>query len=331
MRRILIWIGIALLVFAGAAFLAVRFTPWPGVLLIRYAFSQGDTQAQALLEKHIPPGIVTHADLAYGPGPDDLFDISLPPDTTEPLPLIVWVHGGAWIAGSKDGVTNYLKVLAGQGFATIAVEYSTGFGSTYPTHVIQVNAALRHITANAAELGLDPDRLILAGDSAGAQIAAQTALLLTNPTYAQTMQIEPGIQSSQLSGVILASGAYDMQSIDFNGDWAWILNTVLWAYTGAKDFLEDEKFELASVQQFVGHTFPPAYITSGNGDPLEPQARRLAASLAQFGVPVTSLFFPAEHEPAQPHEFQFNLDTPEGQQAFDGIVDFAHGRFTPQH
>lgn len=323
MRRILIWAGIAVLLLTVALVIAFRFSPWPSVLVIRYIFSQGDAQAQSLLEKHIPAGIVTHTNLAYGAGPDERFDLNLPPGATEPLPAVVWIHGGAWIAGAKEGVANYLKVLAGEGFATIAVEYSTGFGSTYPTPVVQINTALDYITSHAAELGIDPDRIILAGDSAGAQLAAQVALIITNATYAQAIQIEPGLGENQLRAVILASGAYDMQSIDLDGDWAWFLNTVFWAYTGVRDFLGDEKFELASVQQFVGPSFPAAYITSGNGDPLEPQARRLATTLAGFGVPIVTLFFQADHKPALPHEFQFNLDTSEGQQAFAGIVNFS--------
>ncbi len=329
LRRLFLWGGIVLLLALGLLYLAFRLSPWPTVFIIQQLFSQGDQQAQALLERHIPAGIVTRTDLTYGPGPDDRFDISLPPNASTPLPAVVWVHGGAWIAGHKEGVSNYLKVLAGEGFATIAVEYSTGMGTTYPTPVHQINDALRHIVATAGELGIDPDRILLAGDSAGAQLAAQVALIITDPAYATAMGMTPGLSPDQLRGAILASGAYDLKSIDFEGDWAWFLNTVLWAYTGAKDFLEDGQFDLASVQQHVGPAFPPAFITSGNGDPLAPQAYRLANTLEALGVDVETLFFPADHAPALPHEYQFNLDLPEGQQAFDAMVGFARTRLAP--
>src|SRR5690606_13717969 len=139
--------------------------------------------------KHVPADIVTRRDLAYGSGPDERFDINHPQGADGPLPAIVWVHGGGWIAGSKDGVANYLKVLAGRGYATVGLEYSTGLGSAYPKPVEQVGAALRHLVENAAELGIDTSVLVLAGDSAGAQIAAQVALIVTDPAYASRMQM----------------------------------------------------------------------------------------------------------------------------------------------
>lgn len=330
MTRFLFWTLGILAVLAVALFLALRLSPWPTVMVIQYVFGKGDAASEARLVRHVPPGIVTRADIPYGTGPTEIFDLNLPPGASEPLPAIVWVHGGAWIAGSKAGVANYLKVLAGYGYATIGVEYSTGYGTTYPTPVRQVNAALGHVATHAAELGIDPERIILAGDSAGAQLAAQVANIITDPAYAGQVGIEPLLPQHQLRGVILVSGAYDMQAATVpGGDMSWFVNTVLWAYSGVKDFVEDKQFTLASVAHYVTANFPPAYITSGNGDPLAPQAERLAASLSGMGVPVSSLFYPADHEPALPHEYQFNLDTPEGQQSLDQMLTFIAAHTLP--
>ena len=320
--KLLLWILASVALLAVALFLAFRLSPWPTVLVIQYVFGKGDAASEARLVKHVPPGIVTRSNLPYGTGPTEVFDINLPPDASGPLPVIVWVHGGAWIAGSKGGVANYLKVLAGHGYATVGVEYSTGYGTSYPTPVRQVNAALGHVSVNAGELGIDPARIILAGDSAGAQLAAQVANIITDPTYAGEVGIQPQIDPAQLRGVVLVSGAYDMQAATVSGDMSWFVNTVLWAYSGVKDFVEDKQFTLASVAHYVTSSFPPAYITSGNGDPLSPQAERLAASLSGMGVPVSSLFFPAAHEPQLPHEYQFNLDTAEGMEALDRMLTF---------
>jgi hypothetical protein len=54
----------------------------------------------------------------------------------------------------------------------------------------------------------------------------------------------------------------------------------------------------------------------------------MAQQLSNAGVPVDTLFFPDDHAPAQPHEYQFNLDSPEGRQALDGALDFL-GRVAP--
>lgn len=330
MKRILLWTLGTLAVLAVALFLAFRLSPWPTVMVIQYAFGKGDAASEARLVKHVPPGIVTRTDIPYGAGPSETFDLNLPPGATGPLPAIVWVHGGAWIAGSKAGVANYLKVLAGHGYATIGVEYSTGYGTSYPTPVRQVNAALGYVSAHAAELGIDPNRIILGGDSAGAQLAAQVANIITDPTYAGQVGIEPLLPPSQLRGVVLVSGAYDMQAATMPGsNMSWFVNTVLWAYSGVKDFVEDEQFTLASVAHHVTASFPPAYITSGNGDPLAPQAERFAISLAGMGVPISSLFFPADHDPALPHEYQFNLDTSEGRESLDKMLAFIASHTAP--
>ncbi|USA39801.1 alpha/beta hydrolase [Pelagerythrobacter marinus] len=317
-------IAIALALLALATFLAFRFSPWPSVAVIAYAFSDGERVSEAALARHVPPGIETRRDLAYGPGRDERFDINRRAQSPGPQPAIVWVHGGAWIAGSKDGIANYMKVLAGRGFTTVAVEYSTGRGSRYPRPVEQVNRALGHIVANAGALGIDPDGIVLAGDSAGAQIAAQVALLTTDDRYARALGIAPQVDRGAIRALLLLSGAYDLGSVDLEGDYGWFVRSVLWAYSGSRDFLEDERFALASVTDHVGPAFPPSFVSSGNGDPLEPQARRLAQRLRGEGVAVETLFFAAGRRPELPHEYQFNLDDPAGAEALERMAAFAH-------
>ena len=309
------------MVVAGAVVTAFVVSPWPSVLIITRAFAGNDATSEAALEKHVPPGIVSQYDLPYGNGVDERFDINYPPGVSEPLPVILWVHGGGWVGGSKSGIANYLKIVAGEGYATIGVDYSTAPGAHYPVPVRQVNAALAYITANDDALRIDSSRIVLAGDSAGAQIAAQVANITTNPGYAEQIGIEPTLDADQLLGVVLVSGAFDLSRVDLDGLYGWFVRTVLWAYAGVKDFTNDEQFQLASVTPHVSETFPPAFISSGNDDPLEPQAVALAERLRVLGVKVDALFFPAEHEPL-PHEYQFNLDAPAGEQALSRLFAF---------
>lgn len=319
LRRLLL----LLLVAGVAVFLAFRLSPWPSVALIAYAFSDGDRASEAALEKHVPARIEARMDVPYGPGRDEVFDLYRRKDAPRQQSVIVWVHGGAWIAGSKSGVSNYLKVLAGHGFTTIGVEYSTGRGSRYPRPVEQVNAAIGHIVRHARQLGLDENCLFLAGDSAGAQIAAQVALLTTTPSYAGALEIAPAVEANRIRGLLLLSGAYDIGSVDLNGRYGWFVRTILWAYSGSHDFMNDERFRLASITDHVNADFPRSFISSGNGDPLAPQAVRLARRLSTAGVPVDTLFFSADRTPALPHEYQFNLDDPAGREALDRIAAFA--------
>jgi len=272
-RRFLIFALTAICLAATALVAWFLLSPWPSVLLISMAFAGNDAASEDALEKHVPPGIAVQNDLRYGDGPDEVFDLARPGGHDGALPLVVWVHGGGFIGGSKDGVANYLKILASNGFAVAGVNYSTAPGSNYPTPVRQVGSALEFLTANSIELGIDPSRIILAGDSAGAQIAAQAAIIIVDANYAASVGISPTVEPQQLRGTILVSGAFDLTGLDVQGGVAgWFVKTVLWSYSGVRDFMHDEEFGKASITPNVGAHFPPTFITSGDEDPLEPQA-----------------------------------------------------------
>lgn len=322
MKRVIFWVAGVLIVLVVAVVLAFKLSPWPSVTIIAHMFSKGDQASDAALAKYVPAGIVTRARLPYGSGPDDTFDVNYPEGTKGPRPTIVWVHGGGWIGGSTIGIANYLKILAGHGYTAVGVEYSTGYGATYPKPVEQVNAALGYLVRHAADLHINPSTIILAGDSAGAQIAGQIALVTTDPAYSRAVGIAPTLKPNQLSAMLLLSGAYDLDAVDYHGDYAWFLKTVLWAYSGVNNFLADDRFRLMSITPHVTAAFPPSFISSGNGDPLAPQAVALAKKLASVGVRVDTLFFPTDQKPALPHEYQFNLDTAAGQDALKKMLAF---------
>jgi acetyl esterase/lipase len=322
MKRFLLWTAGILLALIVAVALAFKLSPWPSVAIITYAFSKGDQASEAGLEKHVPAGIVVRRDIAYGSGKDEVLDLYYPEGTNAARPIIVWVHGGGFIAGSKDGVANYMKVLAGHGYTMVAVEYSRGYGTTYPKPVEQVNAALGFLTRNASDLKADPASIILAGDSAGAHIASQVALITTDPAYASAMGISPQLKVNQLLAMLLVSGAYDPSAVDLAGNYGWFLKTVLWAYLGTRDFRQDERLQVMSIPRNVTGAFPPSFISSGNGDALAPQAVVLARKLSQLGVRVDTLFFPQDRQPSLHHEYQFNLDDSAGQEALDRMLAF---------
>ncbi|MHA6299425.1 alpha/beta hydrolase [Devosia sp. CAU 1758] len=321
LRRMLTWTFAIVVLSLCLITVAFVVSPWPSVLILSLAFAGNDAASEAALEKFVPPNVVTVRNMAYGTGVEERFDINHPFNRTGALPLVLWVHGGGWIGGSKDGVANYLKILADHGYVTVAIDYSTAPGAHYPTPVRQANDAINYLLHNAIDLGIDAGGIVLAGDSAGAQIAAQLANIVSDPAYAKAVGISPALSSEQLRGVVLVSGAFDMSSVSMDGPYGWFIRTVLWSYSGVRNFIDDEQFALASVTRYVTPDFPPAFITSGNADPLEPQAVALAQRLDNLGVHVEGLFFPENHPPLQ-HEYQFNLDDPAGIVALDRILAF---------
>jgi acetyl esterase/lipase len=227
------------------------------------------------------------------------------------------------VSGDKDEVDNYMKILASHGFTVASVNYSIAPEKQYPTPIVQLNDALGYLQQNAKRLNVDTSRLMLGGDSAGSQIVAQMANIITSEAYSKEIGIDPKLSPGNLKGMLLNCGAYDLALPDYNGAFGKFLHTVLWAYSGDKDFLNDPKLKTASVINYLTPAFPPSFITAGNIDPLLAQSTELAKKLETLRVPTSTLFYPANHQPELNHEYQFNLDTSDGQQALKQIVDFA--------
>lgn len=321
-RRRLAVIVLALLVLVAGVVLAFRYSPWPGALLIRGSFDRDAERANAALARHVGGGIQQRLDVRYDDSEGALLDVYAPIEASGALPAIVWVHGGAWVSGDKRHLANYARILAGQGYVVASVGYAIAPGARYPSPVRQVSAALRHLSASAARYGLDANRLVLAGDSAGAQIAAQVANLVVDRDYAARVGIDPGVSPGQLRAVLLYCGAFDVESVNLDGDFGGFLRTVLWAYSGRRDFLSVPGFTEASVVRHVGARFPPAFISAGNGDPLLPQSQALAQALAAHGVRHETLFFPETRQPPLGHEYQFDLDGEPGRLALQRSLAF---------
>jgi acetyl esterase/lipase len=313
---------------------ALWLSPWPAALAIRLVFQASGRQMNAALEPFVPGAEVTGLlNEHYTPSdPDTRLDVFFPralAGGAGSLVTIVWIHGGAFIAGSKEEVRNYARILAAHGFTVVAVDYSLAPGRTYPTPVRQVNEALAYLVANAKRLHVDPGRFVLAGDSAGAQLAAQLANLTTSATYAREVGIAPALKREQLAGALLYCGPYGSPERGGTGDASFYARTVLWSYSGRRDFRRRADFALMFVGEHLSAGFPPTFISVGNGDRLAPQSYALARSLESLGVPVQSLFFAADHEPSLPHEYQFDLAGEAAQLALQRSLAFLAGLAAP--
>lgn len=316
---------LAIVAVVAALWLTVSYiTPQPAIWAIRALFDSGSDAASAKLLPKVPPNVETIPSVRYDPAdPDALLDIFRPKAASDARPAIVWVHGGGFVSGNRHIVAEYLKILAAQGFVTISVDYTIAPEARYPTPVRQTNKALGYVVANAARYGIDTDRILIGGDSAGAQIAAQVATIATNPAYAKAVGIAPSVGPDRIKGAILFCGAHDVTMLNLDGTLGPFLRAVVWAYGGKRDAMDDPQFRLMALPNHVTADFPPAFITAGNGDPLLGQSERLANSLKRVGAPVETLFFAKDHVPALGHEYQFDLDSAAGKQALDRTVAFA--------
>lgn len=326
MASLLVAAVLVLMAVLAGLFAWSRTSPYPSAMLIRHAFEKGGAATNLVLEKHAPKDIDSVAGIQYRAGdPDAYLDVYYARQDRASVPTIVWIHGGGWLAGNKDDLSPWARILAGKGFNVVALNYSLAPEKRYPLPTVQANAALRYLEGHAVRLGIDPRKLILAGDSAGAQIAAQAALIETSPGYAGRIGIPPGLARGRIAALLLNCGPYDLGLVDPEGatDGAKLVRTFLWSYTGRKDFQAMEGIDLVSIPGHVTADFPPSFVTAGNLDPLLPHSQALVAALDRAGVVNDALFFPDAYTPGLNHEYQFDLDTREGMQALERMVAFS--------
>jgi acetyl esterase/lipase len=326
LKKFLAYILIVLLSITLIGFIAFKVSPYPSALLIRSAFNKGGVESNNALEKYVPKGVIAKKNIIYDTADNDakldMYYLDSTNIKTTKLPTIIWTHGGGLISGCKDQVANYCKILASYGFAVVAIDYSVAPEAVYPTPVKQLNQALEYLTKNAAQFPIDAHRFILAGDSGGSHISAQLATIITSPDYAKATKVNTKILPSQIKGMLLYCGPYETDKIKTDGEFGAFMRTVLWSYSGDKNFVNNAYFKTASVLSFVTKDFPPSFISVGNDDPLEYHSVALADKLGSLGVEVERLFYPKGFAPKLPHEYQFNFETDAAKLALDKSVNF---------
>jgi acetyl esterase/lipase len=123
-------------------------------------------------ERPLPDGVVAKRDIEYvaGGGKRRMLDVFFKTDAEKPQPLIVWIHGGAWLGGSKDRCPAI--PLLDDGFAVASVTYRFSQDAQFPAQIHDCKAAIRWLRAHAKELNIDPERIGVWGASAGGHLVA---------------------------------------------------------------------------------------------------------------------------------------------------------------
>lgn len=140
------------------------------------------------------------------------FDVYSPRSTGR-HPAVIGLHGGAWKIGDAATYARWGQWLAQRGYVLVSVDYRLvkGRQNLYPAAVHDVRAAIQAVRARADEFGVDPARIALMGDSAGAHLAALVALTADSPLWTSAYPGDPHAQvSAKVKAVVAAYGVYDM-------------------------------------------------------------------------------------------------------------------------
>ncbi|WP_414056145.1 alpha/beta hydrolase [Macrococcus equi] len=267
---------------------------------------------------------VTYSDIA----PLSQMDIIMPKNIRkgDKLPLIIWTHGGGFIAGDKRHKNPYLAQIAEKGFIVANINYALAPGNQYPTPILQELEAAKFIKRNKMNLPVDFFQIIIGGDSAGAQIASQFAAMHTNKKLINDMQLKPVFKRNEIKAVILFGGLYNMQTVRATKFPR--IETFMESYTGEKHWEKNFKpIEQLSTTANITPHYPPTFLTVGDADPFDSQAKELVAVLKKNNVPYEHSFFNKTHH--LKHQYQFHMDLKESQVTYNKLMMFL-GNYTSQ-
>ena len=222
------------------------------------------------------------------PGPDgsDLPIRSYRPyGAGERPPVVVYLHGGGWTIGDLQTHDEPCRALAaGTGAVVVSVDYRLAPEHPFPAAVDDAYAAACFVAGNAEDLGVDADRLVVAGDSAGGNLAAVVSLLArdrSGPTIALQVLIYPAVDFDFDSG--------RWPSLEENATGYFLhLETMRWfadCYGGTGLLAGDPS--AAPIRATDHSGLPPVHVSVAGFDPLRDEGLGYAEALAGAGVPVT--------------------------------------------
>lgn len=280
-------------------------------LLFNFGASRADRKRDAAIP--LPAGVTECRNISYDQyGESSLLDVYYPDGTTQPLPTIVSIHGGGYVYGSKEIYRRYGMDMARRGFAFVNFNYRLAPKWKFPTPLADTNAVMHWICKNYARYHLDPQRILLVGDSAGAQLASQYAAILTNPEYAAHFGWKmPRIHIRALG---LNCGMYDAAALSKGKRTGLALD-----YLG-KDLLPYDP--RVQVLEAITVGYPPAFITTACHDFLRENAEPMHRFLTGKGINAAWRCYGSQEDKQIAHVFHINIALPEAMQCNDDTAEF---------
>ena len=262
----------------------------------------------------LPTG--TLAGVAYGPEPYQLLDLHFPDRNRHPgpAPVIVYLHAGGWISGTRADVADVALAQIVRGYAVASVDYdlASAGNESFPQAIYDVKRAIRFLKASAAQWGLDPNRVIVMGESAGGHLATLTG--------ASTGRLEP-----EVTGPLASVDSSVVAVVDIVGitDLATFVKTPHpWAVPLTDAFLgcptingrsgcTPAQLRAASVAPYVGPGSPPIFMGYGGRDTLVVPATQ--------GQPLAAVW--AAAHPGDPHAVAYDLVADSGHNLSSADLD----------
>jgi acetyl esterase len=229
-----------------------------------------------------------------------------------PHPVLVYIHGGGWVAGSSKSHRKLGFRFAEHGYLVFNVDYRVAPEAAFPTPFDDCVAAVKWAAAEAPKYGGDPSRLAIGGDSAGGNLSAAVAVALADDPSAP-----------EVKAALLIYGVYDMGDLPEGEteEQDAVTDMMIDAYVGHD---RDNLLRDLRVSPLAGAAkLPPSYVVVGSADSLVGQSASLAAALDKAGI---------EHEHVvvadMPHAFVQMEMFPQARETIDQMVLFLDKRLS---
>ncbi len=264
-------------------FVACRFAV-SGILVLCGLFAYGQ-QAR-------PDGWTETASFGYGISADITYGVfqSVPVHldvwrnnkATGPVPTLMYVHGGGWVFGSKNGAVNLFLPYLQRGWNVVNVEYRMAGASPAPAAVEDVRCALRWVYRNSAAYHLDTNRIVVTGHSAGGHLALMAGMVPANSDLDNACPADASEPPLKVAAIVNWYGIADVNDIMSGPN----RKTYAVAWLGAQAGKE-EVAKRVSPLTYVRAGLPPIITIHGDHDPTVPysHATRLRDALTSAGVP----------------------------------------------
>jgi acetyl esterase/lipase len=230
------------------------------------------------LEPEIPETIEEIKDVEYRNvnGKSLQMDFYRPKSAVEPLPLLLFIHGGGWRSGKRSDYLVYLVDFAKKGYMTATVSYRLKRDSIYPAAVEDVTSAVKWLFENGENYGYDPNRIALVGGSAGAHLA-----LLAGYGWGNTALHGEAASAHRVKAVVDIYGPVDLTTEYAQSQ------SLATGFIGHSYEEKPELYREASPISYLKNSVPPTLILHGTSDNLVPvsQSDTLKSKLDKLGVP----------------------------------------------
>jgi len=197
-------------------------------------------------------------------------------ESSGPWPAIVYVHGGAWQSGDRQHFARQADHMAEHGFLGLCIEYRLSEEATYPAALQDVNCAVRFLRAQAEWLNADPERIGIAGGSAGGHLAAMVAVTGGASRWEGTGG--HGGFSSRVHAYVGFNAALDLRAMSD-------VDPVVKFLGGTPEEVGDRLYEEASPVRHVDEQTPPSLLLHGTDDGTVPyeQSVRFCEAVREAG------------------------------------------------